>query len=189
MDSSIGAASGGELKFSSQVVAIPYPGRGHINPMMNFCELVAIKRPDILITFLITEEWYGFIGSDSSRPQNIRFGRIPNAIPSEIGRGKDFQRFYEAVSAKMGSPLEEVLDRLEPPFPSVILFDTFMPWVVDLAEKRNIPTAGFWSESAAVFTIMNNFDVLLREGHVPFIPSFTHSGISQKIYWNRTNLT
>lgn len=176
MDSTIGAGSGGSLKFTSQVVAIPYPGRGHINPMMNFCELVAIRRPDILITFVITEEWYGFIGSESSRPQNIRFGRIPNAIPSEIGRGKDFQRFAEAVMAKMGSPVEDFLDRLETPFPSVILYDTFMSWVVDLAEKRNIPTAGFWTQSAAIFTILNNFDVLFREGHMPFNPSSSQSG-------------
>lgn len=173
MDSSIGAA-GRQLQFTSQVVAIPYPGRGHINPMMNFCELVATRRPDILITFIVTEEWYGFIGSES-RPQNIRFGRITNAIPSEIGRGKDFQKFADAVMAKMGSPVEEVLDRLEPPFPSVILYDTFLSWVLGLAEQRNIPTAGFWSQSATIFTVVNNSDVLIREGHMPFNQSFSQS--------------
>jgi UDP:flavonoid glycosyltransferase YjiC (YdhE family) len=36
------------------VVAMPFPGRGHINPMMNFCKLLASRKHDILITFVVT---------------------------------------------------------------------------------------------------------------------------------------
>ncbi|GAV58679.1 UDPGT domain-containing protein [Cephalotus follicularis] len=46
------------------VVAMPYPGRCHVNPMMNFCKLLVSRKNDILITFVVTEEWLGYIGSD-----------------------------------------------------------------------------------------------------------------------------
>uniref|UniRef100_A0A2N9FID6 Uncharacterized protein n=1 Tax=Fagus sylvatica TaxID=28930 RepID=A0A2N9FID6_FAGSY len=96
------------------VVAMPYPGRGHINAMMNFCKLLASKSADILISFVVTEEWLGFIGSDP-KPTNIRFATVPNVIPSEYIRGKDFAGFVEAVNTKVEAPFEELLDRLEPP--------------------------------------------------------------------------
>ncbi|KAJ0084453.1 hypothetical protein Patl1_31012 [Pistacia atlantica] len=77
------------------VVAMPLPGRGHINPMMNLCKLIASKTNDILVTFVVTEEWLGFIGSDA-KPDNLGFASIPNVIPSELVRGVEFPRFYEA---------------------------------------------------------------------------------------------
>ncbi|GLT26802.1 hypothetical protein SLA2020_018440 [Shorea laevis] len=73
------------------LLALPYPGRGHINPMMNLCKLLCSKKLDIVITFVVTQEWYGFIGSDS-KPANVRFCTLPNVIPSELARAKDFLR-------------------------------------------------------------------------------------------------
>ncbi|KAG5567058.1 hypothetical protein RHGRI_002581 [Rhododendron griersonianum] len=61
------------------VVAMPFPGRGHINPMMSFCNLLVSKSEEILITFVVTEEWLGFLGSEP-KPANIRFATIPNVI-------------------------------------------------------------------------------------------------------------
>ncbi|RWR76053.1 UDP-glycosyltransferase 87A1-like protein [Cinnamomum micranthum f. kanehirae] len=72
------------------VVALPYPGRGHINPMMNLCKLLSSSDENLLITFVVTEEWLGFIGS-APTPPNIRLLSIPNVIPSELVRGADFQ--------------------------------------------------------------------------------------------------
>ncbi|KAI3526317.1 hypothetical protein L1887_05565 [Cichorium endivia] len=81
------------------VVAIPYPGRGHINPMMNLCKLITLHRPsEFLITFVVTEEWLGFIGSEP-KPTNVRFATIPNVIPSEVNRAADFPGFLNATHA------------------------------------------------------------------------------------------
>ncbi|GAU31028.1 hypothetical protein TSUD_214640 [Trifolium subterraneum] len=106
---------------TSHVVAIPYPGRGHINPMMNLAKLLVSKNPNILVTFVVTEEWLSFIGSEP-KPNNIRFATIPNVIPSEEGRANDFLNFLESVMTKMEEPFERLLDRLEPS-PSVIIHD------------------------------------------------------------------
>ena len=111
-----------------QVVAMPYPSRDHINPMMNLCKTLALKNSNILITFVVTEEWFGFIDSNP-KPDNIRFSTIPNIIPSELGRAIDMNSFVEATMTKLKAPFVRLLDHLEPPI-TVIMVDTFLFWVV-----------------------------------------------------------
>ncbi|KAB1202242.1 UDP-glycosyltransferase 87A1 [Morella rubra] len=148
------------------VVAMPYPGRGHINPMMNLCKLLAARSPEhILVSFVITEEWLGFIGSEP-KPDNIRFSTVPNVIPSESGRGKDFPGFLEAVNTKMEAPFVELLDRLEPPV-TAIAADTYLVWATGVGNRRNIPVVSLWTMSATVFSIFHHFELLERNRHFP----------------------
>ncbi|KAG6631153.1 UDP-glycosyltransferase 87A1-like [Carya illinoinensis] len=147
------------------VVAMPYPGRGHINPMMNLCKQLVLKSPSILVTFVVTEEWLGFIGGEP-KLANIRFATIPNVIPSEIGRAKDFPRFIQAVNTTMEAPFEELLDRLEHPV-SAIVADTYVIWVVRVGNRRNIPVASLMTMSATVFSVLHHFELLVQNGHFP----------------------
>ncbi|KAB5520610.1 hypothetical protein DKX38_024929 [Salix brachista] len=151
----------------NHVVAMPYPGRGHINPMMNLCKQLVSKNDTILITFIVTEEWFGLIGSDPNKPDRIRFATIPNVIPSEMVRSKDLIGFMEAVATKMGAPFERLLDQLEPPAPSLIVTDTFLLWAFDAGNQRNIPVASFWPLSAMAFSVFYHFDRFLENGHYP----------------------
>ncbi|XP_031271780.1 UDP-glycosyltransferase 87A1-like [Pistacia vera] len=147
------------------LVALPYPGRGHINPMMNLCKLLVSRRPDILITFIVTEEWLGFIGY-ATKPENIRFATVPNVIPSELVRANNFFAFLEAVFTKMEAPFEKVLDEVESASPvSAIIADTFMPWVVSVGKRRNIPVATLWTMSASVFSVFHYRELLDKKGH------------------------
>jgi UDP:flavonoid glycosyltransferase YjiC (YdhE family) len=147
------------------VVTMAYPGRGHINPLMNLCKILALKKKDILVTFVVTEEWLGFIGSDP-KPENIRFASIPNVVPSEQVRAADLDTFVEAVFTKMEAPFERLLDQIVPP-PSVIVADTFLFWAVDVANRRNIPVASFWVMSAAAFSVFQHFHLFAQNRHFP----------------------
>ena len=66
------------------VVAMPYPGRSHINAMMNLCKLLASKTADILISFVVTEEWLGFISSEPKPPYPIAY--LPRWVVGKIFR-------------------------------------------------------------------------------------------------------
>ncbi|XP_011080776.1 UDP-glycosyltransferase 87A2 [Sesamum indicum] len=143
------------------VVAMPYPGRGHINPMLNLCRLILSSRPDILVSFIVTDEWLGFLTASpppTPLPPNFRFLSIPNVIPSEIGRAKDFRGFYEATVTKMEAPVEQLLDRPPSPMPRVIIYDTYLSWVVAVGNRRNIPVASLYTMSATVFSIFHHFN-------------------------------
>ncbi|KAI3939768.1 hypothetical protein MKW92_012554 [Papaver armeniacum] len=157
------------------VVAMPYPGRGHINPMMNFCKLLTARfsvKDDIRITFVVTEEWLGILESESRLPPQIHLHSIPNMIPSELGRGSDHKGFFEAVQTKMEDPFEQVLDHLqqEDDFGAVvtaIIADTLLPWAVSVGNRKNIPVTSFWTTSPSLFSIVYHMDLLSQNGHYP----------------------
>lgn len=140
------------------VVAMPYPGRGHINPMMNLCRLLASRG--LLVTFVVTEEWLGLLTSASPPlPPNLRLRPIPNVIPSEVGRGKDFNGFLEAVFTKMEAPFERLLDLLDPPAAGIVA-DTYLPWMVAVGRRRGIPVYSLFTMAAAFFSVLYHFDRL-----------------------------
>lgn len=145
------------------VVAMPFPGRGHINPMMNLCKLLASRKKDILITFVVTEEWLGYIGSDP-KPHNILFETIPNVIPPERLKAANFPGFYDAVMTKMEAPFEQLLDRLELPV-AAIIGDIEVRWSTGVGNRRNIPVALFWTMSASVFSMFHHFDLHIKQSH------------------------
>ncbi|XP_030524111.1 UDP-glycosyltransferase 87A1-like [Rhodamnia argentea] len=147
------------------VVAMPYPGRGHINPMMNLCKILASQAPHVAVTFVLTEEWLGLIGSDQ-KPSNISFATIPNVLPSERVRAQHFSEFVEAVFTKMEAPFEEVLHRLRPP-PALIMADAFLIWAVGIGNRRNIPVALFWPVAASTFSFFYHLQLLEQKGYLP----------------------
>lgn len=150
---------------TNQVVLMPYPGRGHLNPMMSLCNLLSSRSDSTTIfTVVVTEEWLGLIGSDP-KPDNVRFATIPNVIPSEHGRGSDMIGFFTAVQTKMTSPFEDVLDQLELPV-KLIICDAFLNWIFDVADRRNIPVAAYWAMSASMFTMWYHVDLLEQHRHI-----------------------
>ncbi|XP_042513521.1 UDP-glycosyltransferase 87A1-like [Macadamia integrifolia] len=151
------------------VVAIPYPRRGHINPMMNVCTLLASEG--LTITFVVTEEWLSLIGSGSgseSAPStpNLRFRTIPNVIPLDLTGGSDFVGFFEAVSTKMEAPFDQLLDQLQPPA-TCIMADTFLTWAIAKGNRRNIPVALLWPMSSSMFSLHYHYHLLDAGGHLP----------------------
>ena len=162
------------------VVAMPYPGRGHVNPMMNLCSMLATRKPDIIVSFVVTEEWHGFIKSES-RPNNVRFETIPNVIPSELDRAKDFPGFMKAVSTKMEAPFAELLDRLYPPVTAIIA-DTKLVWSIGVGNRKNIPVASLWPMSATVYSLLYHFDMLKEKGHFPIEISGTNISLTYKLF-------
>jgi hypothetical protein len=112
----------------------------------------------IHITFVVTEEWLGLINSSRPPPPpELNIMTIPNCIPSEHGRAKDFVGFINAVYTKMTEPFEELLDRLELA-PQAIIADTFLPWAVEVGNRRGIPVCSFMTMSATFFSVLLHFE-------------------------------
>lgn len=148
------------------VVAVPYPGRGHINPMMNLCKSIVSHHKEILITFVVTQEWQTLLGTDHQKPHhNIRISTIPNVLPSELIRGSDFAGFYGAVMTKLEAPFEAFLDQIETPV-TLIIADTELLWAVPVANHRHIPVALLWTSSASVFSMILHHDLFRQNGHL-----------------------
>lgn len=143
---------------SRHVVAVPYPGRGHINPMLAACRLLAAADGELTVTVVVTEEWHGLLesaGVPAALPDRISFATIPNVIPSEHGRGADHIGFIVAVHTKMGVAVEQLLDRLERR-PDAIVADTYLAWGVPAGAARGIPVCSLWTMAATFFWALYN---------------------------------
>ncbi|XP_072954549.1 UDP-glycosyltransferase 87A2-like [Typha angustifolia] len=137
------------------VVAVPYPGRGHINPMLVLSRLLAARG--VRVTCVVTEEWLDLLASSPRPlPSEVRLVTIPNVIPSENGRAADFPGFLDAVFTKMRAPFERFLDRLEPPA-SAIVADSYLPWAVEVGNERGIPVFSLFTMAAGFFSALYHF--------------------------------
>lgn len=148
------------------VVAMPWPGRGHINPMLNLCKRLVRRDQNLIITVVVTEEWLGLIGSNP-KPNRIHFATLPNVIPSELVRANDFIRFVDAVITRLEEPFEQLLDLLDSPPPTAIIADTYVIWAVNVGIRRNIPVASFWTTSATILSLFIHSDLLASHCHFP----------------------
>ncbi|KAL6853523.1 hypothetical protein ACP4OV_019552 [Aristida adscensionis] len=144
------------------VVAVPYPGRGHINPMLVVCRQLAAADGALAVTVVVTEEWLALLaaaGVPPTLPERVRLATIPNVIPSERGRGADHAGFIEAVHAKMGEPVERLLDRLSlERRPDAIVADTYLTWAVAAGARRGIPVCSLWTMPATFFLALCHID-------------------------------
>ncbi|CAN1180211.1 UDP-glycosyltransferase 87A2 [Linum perenne] len=155
------------------VVAVPYPGRGHINPMLHLCNLLISKSPDLLITIIVTQEWHTLLlAADSAFDDNtnVRLASIPNVIPSERIRGSVFPAFYDAVVTKMEAPVDELIGRMSSdglPAVSAVISDYELNWAIGIGRRRGIPVAMFCTVPARVYFLFHRFarvqDLKLRD--------------------------
>lgn len=141
---------------SRHVVAVPFPGRGHINPMLAVCCQLAAADAAIAVTVVVTEEWRELLdaeGAAAALPARVRLATIPNVIPSERGRGADHAGFIDAVHARMGDPVGRLLDRLAAlgRKPDAVVADTFLTWGVPAGAARGIPVCSLWTTPATFF--------------------------------------
>ncbi|XBI95582.1 hypothetical protein VPH35_032014 [Triticum aestivum] len=112
-----------------RVVALPYPGRGHVNAMLSLCRLLAARG--VATTVILTEEWVGLVGAaESTLPARVRLTAIPNVIPSEHGRDADLPEFWDAVNTRMDAPVERLLEAMlpTPEMAVVVAACTFCPF-------------------------------------------------------------
>nr|ABR17327.1 unknown [Picea sitchensis] len=161
------------------VVAVPLPVQGHITPMFNFAKKLAAKG--VTVTFVNTEACYANItkarnGEDpfshaQSLGLDIRSAQISDGLPLEFDRSLNAEEFIESFETNMIPHVEELISHLKEEEPPVlcIIADSFFVWLDRVAKKYGISHASFWTEAAMVFSIYYHWDLLVENGHSPFV--------------------
>lgn len=138
------------------VVAVPWPGQGHINPLMHFCTKLAYQG--FTITFVNTEYNHVLLQQSSSSHEqaaslDIRFLSIPDGLPPHHTRTSDVSALCQAIT-HMNTAFEQLLELLiheaDPPV-TCIISDIFMLHTQDAANKYDIPRVAFWTQSTASY--------------------------------------
>ena len=175
------------------VVLFPVPGQGHVNPFMAIAEFLAAhgitvtfvhtRRSYAVLTSASSPNLQTLnhhhhhptaSHSDEKNGGCIRIEVVPDAMPADL-KQKISSDHLVASMPLMREGLESLLRRLmavdpnpknlsQPPPPSCLIADSFMPWSHDVAVQFKLPRIQVWTSSAAVFSMGYHIPTLLQRG-------------------------
>ncbi|GLJ39162.1 hypothetical protein SUGI_0798040 [Cryptomeria japonica] len=159
-------------------VIVSYPAQGHVNPLMNFAELLAMRG--FFITF-VTTEWMDqrllkAASKDAAtrdreiqeRRFKFRFLTISDGLPPEHGRTSELGELFLALQ-RLGPALESVLTTADESVPPItcIISDSFLSCTAEVAKNLGVPRVIFWTTCTAYAMIQTNANFLLSQGYIP----------------------
>uniref|UniRef100_A0A0C9RU17 Glycosyltransferase n=1 Tax=Wollemia nobilis TaxID=56998 RepID=A0A0C9RU17_9CONI len=150
----------GSLENNSEphIMVFPYPGQGHINPLMEFAKRLARKH--VRVTFVLTQTSSKrmFDAQDAAvalKVPDLRFETISDGLPSNFDRLKEVDMVLHQLRTVGGASLEHLIKTFNAQGKSVscIVFGSFgLEWLPEVAKKFNIPTAFLWCQPCAVYS-------------------------------------
>ncbi|GLJ20518.1 hypothetical protein SUGI_0373440 [Cryptomeria japonica] len=80
---------------AAHAVVVPFPGRGHVNPMMHLATKLASQG--ISVTFVLNELWHEILTQNDENPftqaPNFQTALIPDCVVDESQRWPFFALF------------------------------------------------------------------------------------------------
>ncbi|KAI4314276.1 hypothetical protein L6164_027201 [Bauhinia variegata] len=133
-------------KLNAHVVVLPYPGQGHINPLLQFAKRLVSK---------------GVKATIATTHYTVKSIAAPNIAVEAISDGFDEGGFAQARNVSLflnsfringSETLSQLIDKFQHSGSPItcIVYDSFLPWALDVAKKHGIYGAAFFTNSAAV---------------------------------------
>ncbi|XP_043698657.1 UDP-glycosyltransferase 74F2-like [Telopea speciosissima] len=134
----------------AHVLVVPMPGQGHINPMLQFSKRLHYKglRVTMAITKSLVKSMHGQTGP-------IRLETFSDGFDDGFKIENNFVEYFESLKKVGPQTLTELIKKQESlgdPI-SCVVYDSFLPWVLDVAKQLNLIGAVFFTQSCAVSII------------------------------------
>lgn len=138
------------LPYTPHVLALPFYGQGHINPMLQFSKRLASKG--VKITFLST------LSSTKTMPPqvgSISFESIYDDITdggfSGVGGLMGFMQRFQSAGGKI---IRDVIKRYQDSSTPIkcLMYDGNLPWGLVVAKEVGILGAAFFAQSSAAIS-------------------------------------
>ncbi|MCL7040742.1 hypothetical protein MKW94_009562 [Papaver nudicaule] len=138
-----------ETNYGNHVLVVPYPSQGHINPMLQFSKRLISKG--LKITLAITIHVANKMETQIDGPIKVE------TISDGHDEGGDMQAkaYFERFEIVGSQTLTELLERhrsLGDPV-SCVVYDPFLPWILDVTKQFNLMGAAFYTQSCAATSI------------------------------------
>ncbi|CAJ2647665.1 unnamed protein product [Trifolium pratense] len=131
------------------VLVIPYPAQGHISPLIQFAKRLVSKG--IKTTFATTHYTVKSITAPNISVEPISDGFDESGF-SQANDVELFLTSFKSNGSKTVSNLIHKYQKTSTPI-TCIVYDSFLPWALDVAKKHEIYGAAFFTNSAAVCNI------------------------------------
>ncbi|CAN1252432.1 UDP-glycosyltransferase 74F2 [Linum perenne] len=141
---------------NGHVLLLPYPGQGHLNPMIHFARRLITRG--LRATLLTTN----FITSSSNFPPAIGPVHV-DAISDGFDSGgfshaSSIDDYLSRLQQAGSKTLSDLIDRYKTtPYPvSCLVYEPFLPWALDVAKDHGLYAASFFTQPCVVDFIYYN---------------------------------
>ena len=135
-----------EKEYRGHVVVLPYPSQGHINPLLQFAKRLASKG--VKATLATTRYTLKSICATNIGVEPISDGFDEGGFAQ--ARNEDiYLKSFKANGSRTLSELIQKFQDSDSPV-SCVVYDSFLPWALDIAKQHGIYGASFFTNSATV---------------------------------------
>uniref|UniRef100_A0A803PHH6 Glycosyltransferase n=1 Tax=Cannabis sativa TaxID=3483 RepID=A0A803PHH6_CANSA len=138
-----------EMMLIGHVLVVPYPSQGHINPLLQFAKRLAFKG--VKATIATTHYTVKFICAPNIGVESISDGFDDGGF----SQAKSEEVFLKSFKANGSSTLSQLILKYQNTDHPVncVVYDSFLPWALDVAHQHSIYGAAFFTNSATVSSI------------------------------------
>ncbi|XVF08960.1 hypothetical protein REPUB_Repub07fG0049500 [Reevesia pubescens] len=151
------------------VLVLPFPGQGHIVPIMKFA--LQIAAHGVTVTFVNTEfihaKMMASLPEKAEERSLINFVSIPDGLELEDDRA-DLVKLTESVHRTMPGHLEDLILKIKQSNKNeqitCVIADTAVGWAHEMAKKMGVEAVGFWPSAGACLAMALHIPQLLDAG-------------------------
>ncbi|XP_010069575.2 UDP-glycosyltransferase 74F2 [Eucalyptus grandis] len=146
----------------AHVLVVPYPGQGHINPMLQFSKRLVSKG--LKATLVLTVHIAKSMHADPSSSINLETISDGHDLGGRAS-AKSMQAYLTCFQTVGSRGLAELIHKLDCSGRPVdaIIYDGFLPWVLDVAKQCEKLGVVFFTQTCAV----NNIYYHVQRGLLP----------------------
>ncbi|XP_031120005.1 UDP-glycosyltransferase 74F2-like [Ipomoea triloba] len=138
-------------EYKAHCLLLPLPAQGHINPILQFSKRLEAKG--VKITIAITNFMLKTLQDFSISSPHVSIQTISDGFDEEAYPDALISQVYLQNLRRVGSQtLAQLLRRLRVGrFPvSCVVYDSFLPWALDVAKEERVMGACFFTQPCAV---------------------------------------
>ncbi|KAJ0239821.1 hypothetical protein HA466_0225440 [Hirschfeldia incana] len=167
-------------KKRGHVLAVSYPSQGHITPIHQFCKRLISKG--LKTTLALTTLIFNSIKPDPSGPVSI--DTISDGYDQGFDSSASIHDYVQSFKTFGSKTIADIIRKRETSDNPItcILYDSFLPWELDVAQEFGLAATPFFTQSCAVnylyyLSYINNGSLKLPVEYMPFLelqdlPSF-----------------
>ncbi|KAL9237539.1 hypothetical protein vseg_012074 [Gypsophila vaccaria] len=135
----------------ANVLVLPYPLQGHINPILQFAKRLAFNglNVTVLVPSSISAQGASFKKNHNNPTYNLDFATLYDGYNQKPDK-TDLDAYLSRLKTSTTQSLRDMLSRQCCPRPKMIVYDSLMPWVLDVVNECGLLGAPFFTQSCVV---------------------------------------
>ncbi|KAI6696024.1 hypothetical protein NL676_023734 [Syzygium grande] len=140
----------------THVLVLTYPAQGHLNPMLEFSKRLASKGLNVALIIPISEPSMSLHSTNHHATSSIKIEHISDGFEGmdtdKLSLDVYVELFRVSVRKSLTSFIEQHQSSQDNPA-KVLVYDSVMPWALDLAIQHGMHGASFFTQSCVVSAI------------------------------------